>query len=225
MHRPRHHRRCRPAPGSRRAVACAGREARQARTAARRRCAGDRTGWSNRSAEPRRLASSTTSKLADRRGGGGSGYGRIGSHHRSQDTGRLFRHAAPGSQGGPGPPARGSYRRDTQGWQMGCACLPRWEGPHDPSPTRVNRPPSTQSEQEPPVQSAPSTVTSAAGSLPLLNPMSEVAGRLAPQVGAHMQIPTIPDGYSDLKPDTVPTRSRTGFRFEAGRDEGAPAGR
>ncbi len=28
-------------------------------------------------------------------------------------------------------------------------------------------------------------MTSAAGSLPLLNPMSEVAGRLAPQVGAH----------------------------------------
>ena len=39
-----------------------------------------------------------------------------------------------------------------------------------------------------------------------------------------LQIPTIPDGYSDLKPDTVPTRSRTAFRFEAGRDEGAPAG-
>ncbi len=29
---------------------------------------------------------------------------------------------------------------------------------------------------------------------------------------------------SDAKPDTVPTRSRTAFRFEAGRDEGAPAG-
>src|SRR4029077_18437491 len=29
------------------------------------------------------------------------------------------------------------------------------------------------------------TVTSASGALPLLTPMSEVAGRLAPQVGAH----------------------------------------
>jgi hypothetical protein len=33
----------------------------------------------------------------------------------------------------------------------------------------------------------------------------------------NVRIPTKPDTYSNLKPDAVPRRSRTAFRFEAGR--------
>ena len=41
---------------------------------------------------------------------------------------------------------------------------------------------------------------------------------------AKMRIPTMSDGKSDLKPDAVPTRSRTAFRSEAGHQGDAPAG-
>jgi len=61
--------------------------------------------------------------------------------------------------------------------------------------------------------------------LGLMTPIIVASAIMGVALACFVQIPTIPDGYSDLKPDTVPTRSRTVLRFEAGRDEGAPAGR
>ncbi len=55
--------------------------------------------------------------------------------------------------------------------------------------------------------------------------VSNLRARVFGDPFAGLRIPTMPDGYSDLKPDAVPTRSRTAFRSEAGHQGGAPAGR
>ena len=87
-------------------------------------------------------------RLADRPGDDDNGYGRIGSSGRTRDTDRPLRPDGPRSSD-VWDAARRIDRCGNGEWQTGWACLPRWEAQPEPSPTRVNRPPSTQSEQEP----------------------------------------------------------------------------
>ena len=140
--------------GPRRAVACAGHEARSAPAVVQRRCAVHRMDWGRRTAAPRCAGWSATSRTAGRPASGESGYGPIGSGSRSRDIARPLPPEAPGSRDDPGCPPEGS-RRDSPTGHKECSCLPRWEGERGRSSERVNPPRSTRSEEEPVPASRP----------------------------------------------------------------------